>query len=255
MAKELQILDLEKMELDKTSLFNTKKNKLKAFSEKLPKQSDLPTVPTSGGLFNMFSYHVKGSDLNDLTNKIQDHIIRQNQVLVRTIKEFNTIYDTFNALDKEYIQGILVSLKAAEEANAKALKGIEGVRQNQHEIRQIIEQQKQVIQVLRTFKEDLEQLHHLKDIDEIYDDISIMQNDMQYLSEQLTNTQDQLDHSIKEVKYVMDQKEDHMAAEIARLNQLTERLSKNLKIARIFSFIGLPVILLLVILNIAGVFS
>lgn len=152
--------------------FNKKKNELKAFSEKLPEEAKLPSVPISGGLFGLFNYDVTGSDFNRLTESIQDKMIEQNKVLVRTIQEFNTIYDTFSALDKEYIQGILISLKAAEEANAKALKGIEGVQVNQNEIKQIINQQKQVIQVLKKFKEKIEKIEHLADVDKIFDAVS-----------------------------------------------------------------------------------
>jgi DNA repair exonuclease SbcCD ATPase subunit len=155
--------------------FNKKKNELKAFSKKLPKEAELPSVPVTGGLFGWFNYDVTGSDFNRLTESIQDKMIEQNKVLVRTIQEFNTIYDTFSALDKEYIQGILVSLKAAEEANAKAIKGIKGVEVNQIEIKQMINQQKQVIQVLQSFKEKIERIEHLTDVDTIFAIYSTMQ--------------------------------------------------------------------------------
>jgi DNA repair exonuclease SbcCD ATPase subunit len=155
--------------------FNKKKNELKAFSKKLPKEAELPSVPVTGGLFGWFNYDVTGSDLNRLTESIQDKMIEQNKVLVRTIQEFNTIYDTFSALDKEYIQAILVSLKAAEEANQKAIKGIEGVEVNQIEIKQMINQQKQVIQVLQSFKEKIERIEHLTDVDTIFAIYSTMQ--------------------------------------------------------------------------------
>lgn len=158
--------------------FNEKKNELKAFSKNLPKEADLPSVPTSGGLFGWFSYDVKGSDLNRLTESIQNKMIEQNKVLVRTIQEFNTIYDTFSALDQEYIQGILISLKAAEEANAKALQGIDGVQENQNEIKQIINLQKQVIQVLKNFKEKMEKIEHLADVDQLFSGFSKMQSNV-----------------------------------------------------------------------------
>ncbi|OZQ59286.1 hypothetical protein CA600_29900, partial [Paenibacillus sp. VTT E-133280] len=161
-----------------TNDFNKKKNKLKEFSEKIPKEEILPSVPGSRGPFGLFDYKVTGDDLNRLTQNIQDKMIKQNQVLVRTIKEFNTIYDTFSALDKEYIHGILISLKAAEEANAKALKGIEGVQTNQNEITQIINQQKQVIQVLKKFKEKIEKIEHLTDVDIIFGNLSTMKSNL-----------------------------------------------------------------------------
>lgn len=163
---------------ENASIFNKKKNELKAFSKNLPEQSELPVVPTTGGLFGWFDYDVKGSDLNRLTESIQEKMIQQNKVLVRTIKEFNTIYDTFSALDKEYIQGILVSLKAAQEANTKALEGIALVQDNQTEIKQIIGQVNQVIQVLKKFKENLEKIEHLPDVDMIFDVSTKMQENI-----------------------------------------------------------------------------
>ncbi|WP_405141162.1 hypothetical protein MHI48_16770 [Paenibacillus sp. FSL H7-0942] len=167
--------------ITKTNIFNEKKNKLKAFSKSFPNSEILPSVPTSKGLFGLFDYKVTGSDLNSLTEKIQDKMIKQKQILVKTIQEFNTIYDTFSALDKEYIQGILISLKAAEEANAKALKGINGVKENQIEITQIIEQQKQVLQVLKKFKEKIEKIEHLTDVDTIFGELSTMQSNLKVI--------------------------------------------------------------------------
>ncbi|WP_140384196.1 hypothetical protein [Bacillus mobilis] len=169
----------------RSNVFNEKKNKLKAFSENLPEEADLPSVPISGGLFGWFNYDVTGSDLNKLTTNIQEKMTKQNEVIRRTIKEFDTIYNTFSALDKEYIQGILVSLKAAEEANSKALKGIAGVQENQNEIKQIINQQKQVIQVLKNFKEKIEKIEHLADVDKIFVVFSTMQSNVKAIEENI----------------------------------------------------------------------
>lgn len=179
-AKEEQTLNNYQPEIvfTKANVFNEKKNELKEFSEKLPKETDLPSVPTSGGLFGLFKYDVTGNDLNKLTENIQDKMIEQNKVLVRTVQEFNTIYDTFSALDKEYIQGILISLRVAKEANNKAIKGLESVKVNQSDIEQMIIQQKLVIQVLEKHKEELEKIKHLKDIDKIFINFSTMQQNL-----------------------------------------------------------------------------
>ena len=184
-----------------SNVFNEKKNELKAFSKNLPKESELPSVPNSGGLFGWFNYDVTGSDLNRLTESIQDKMIEQNKVLVRTIQEFNTIYDTFSALDKEYIQGILVSLKAAEEANSKALKGIEGVQENQNEIKQIINQQKQVIQVLKNFKEKIEKIEHLSDVDKIFAVFPTIQSSIKEIEAKIE------DHELRVAKLTEEMKE------------------------------------------------
>ncbi|SHN23837.1 hypothetical protein [Gracilibacillus kekensis] len=183
--------------------FNKKKNELKAFSKKLPKEAELPSVPITGGLFGLFNYDVTGSDLNRLTDSIQNKMIEQNKVLVRTIQEFNTIYDTFSALDKEYIQGILVSLKAAEEANAKALKGIEGVQENQTEIKHIINQQKQVIQVLKNFKDKVEKIEHLGDVDKIYAVYSTMQSKVKVIETEVESQERTVAKLTDEIKSLL----------------------------------------------------
>ncbi|WP_060674665.1 hypothetical protein [Rossellomorea vietnamensis] len=202
--------------------FNRKKNELKAFSQKLPKEAELPSVPVTGGLFGWFNYDVTGSDLNRLTESIQDKMIEQNKVLVRTIQEFNTIYDTFSALDKEYIQGILVSLKAAEEANAKALKGIEGVEVNQNDIKQMINQQKKVIQVLQNFKEKIERIEHLTDVDAIFDIYSTMQENVTAIEAKIEAQEQIVDDLTVETKSLLSLQsgfQDH-------LNQLKENQLK-----------------------------
>lgn len=149
---------------------------IKAFSEKLPKEITLPVVPTDGALWGLFEHDVTGAELNNLTENIQTMMIEQNKVIVDTIKEFNTIYNTFSVLDKEYIQGIVVSLKAAEKANERALEGIDGVKVNQNEIKQIINQNGQVIQVLKKFKEKLEKIEHLADVDKIFEIFSTIES-------------------------------------------------------------------------------
>jgi ABC-type transporter Mla subunit MlaD len=141
--------------------FSKNKNKLKAFSEKLPKKAELPIVEEDGGLFGLFDHDVTGSELNDLTDEIQNIMIAQNKAIVKTIKEFNTVYDTFSALDKEYIQEILISLKVAEKANDE-------VKNSQEDITHVIEQQKQLIQALKNFKGKIDKVKHFTDIDDIF---------------------------------------------------------------------------------------
>ena len=138
--KEVEIITLDNEQMEILPVdpkdFNKKMEKLKKFSENLPKETSLPKFRTSVGLleriFSMSSsYRVTGSDLNSLTEVIEEKLIDQNEVIVRTIQEFNTIYETFSALDEGYINGILDALEGAE-------KGIEDGERNQNEIKQII---------------------------------------------------------------------------------------------------------------------
>ena len=78
MSEELEIQVLAKSER-----FNEKKEALKAFSEEIPEQSDLPTVPQEENIFNIFSvdYGVKGKDLNTLTDAVQNRMIEKTSIL------------------------------------------------------------------------------------------------------------------------------------------------------------------------------
>ena len=138
--KEVEIITLDNEQMEILPVdpkdFNKKMEKLKKFSENLPKETSLPKFRTSVGLLERIvsmssSYSVTGSDLNSLTKVIEKKLIDQNEVIVRTIQEFNTIYETFSALDEGYINGILDALEGAE-------KGIEDGERNQNEIKQII---------------------------------------------------------------------------------------------------------------------
>ncbi|MFV0561398.1 MAG: hypothetical protein ACK5NA_11960 [Enterococcus sp.] len=160
------------------SAFNEKKEELKKFSTQIPTQEELPSVPTRSGFFGIFKYKVTGEDFNELTDKIQERMIDQNKAIINIMKEFSTIYDTFSALDKDYIQRIMTSLDAARIANKKANDGLKKIKKNQTKLKKsqedisaVTNQQKQIIQVLKSFKEKLETLKHLEDVDQIYTDI------------------------------------------------------------------------------------
>ena len=157
MSEELEIQVLAKSEK-----FNEKKEALKAFSEEIPEQSDLPTVPQEENIFNIFSvdYGVKGKDLNALTDAVQNRMIEQNQHIKKIIQEFNTIYETFQILDDDYIQRISDSLIAAKEANNTALQGLKEIEayqeNNKNLLNDVFKQNKDVIDILKKHHDRLD---------------------------------------------------------------------------------------------------
>src|SRR5699024_601221 len=159
--------NLVKLE-EKNEKFTLQKNKLKKFSKKIPKQEDLPTVDKQGAMFGMIEYKVRQSDINHLTESIQSRMVTTNKHLVKVIKQFEEVYNTIEFLDNEYIKGILASIKAAEEANRKAVAGIKKANKHTEEIKQLVDQQRLVIQALKNFKEDIEKIKHIQDVDELY---------------------------------------------------------------------------------------
>ena len=164
MSEELEIQVLANSER-----FNEKKQELKAFSEEIPEQSDLPTVPTDDPMLGFIGmeYDVKGKDLNALTDAVQNRMIEQNIHIKKIIQEFNTIYETFQILDDEYIQSISKSLIAAKEANNKAIQGLHEIEEyqtgNKKLLDDVFKQNKDLIDVLKKHHKKLEELEQLED--------------------------------------------------------------------------------------------
>ena len=187
MSEELEIQVLAKSEK-----FNDKKEALKAFSEEIPEQSDLPTVPQEENIFNIFSvdYGVKGKDLNALTDAVQNRMIEQNQHIKKIIQEFNTIYETFQILDDDYIQRISDSLIAAKEANNTALQGLKEIEayqeNNKNLLNDVFKQNKDLIDILKK--------HHDR-----LDDLEKLENSFNNLQVQVNNTQNNFKNYLDEI--------------------------------------------------------
>lgn len=184
--------DLEIQVLAKSEKFNEKKEALKAFSEEIPEQSDLPTVPQDDLMLGFISteYDVTGKDLNALTDAVQNRMIEQNKHIKKIIQEFNTIYETFQILDEEYIQSISNSLIAAKEANNTALQGLKEIEayqeSNKNLLNDVFKQNKDLIDVLKK--------HHDR-----LDDLEKLENSFNDLQVQVNNTQNNFKNYLDEI--------------------------------------------------------
>lgn len=148
--------------------FVAAKESLRKYVEENQENPDLIKVPTDGGLFGLFSHKVTGDEINELTGQIQNYLIRLNQISHRMFGEFSQVYKAVEALDNEYINKIVDSLKATEEVNEKA-------RRNREDIEDSIKNQDKIIGVLKNFKQKLEELEHLTDIDKAWKMLSEQQ--------------------------------------------------------------------------------
>ena len=112
-------------------------------------------------------YGVKGKDLNALTEAVHNKIFNQNEHIKKIIQEFNTIYETFQILDDEYIQSISKSLIAAKEANSKAIQGLHEIEEyqigNNKLLDDVFKQNKDLIDILKKHHKKLEELEQLED--------------------------------------------------------------------------------------------
>jgi hypothetical protein len=209
--------------------FLQNKSKLKDFSETIPENTQLPTVEEDGGLFGWFDHDVTGAELNSVTDKIQNIMIVQNQSIIKIIREFNTIYDTFTSLDSEYIKGILISLKTTEKTMDDLRDSQSDIKNNQDDIDEIINKQKQFLQVLKKFKEKIDKIEHLKDIDKLFASYPKLQSEYQSFKSELANKN----------------------CEIDQLNQRVESLSKELKMSKIIAFASIGISCVIAIITIA----
>ena len=82
------------------------------------------------------------------------------------------------ALDKDYIQAILISIKAIEETS-------QGNKKTQDRIKQIVENQIKTLEELKKFKQRLDGYAHLKDIDKIWSDCQTVNATVKSLASQI----------------------------------------------------------------------
>ena len=208
--------------------FNRCKEDLKLFSEQTEKDINLPTVNYyESFLFVDDDHKVTGGELNELTSKLQEHLKNFNNINNKIIREFSAIYNTFNALDNEYIKNIMQSLKKSNEAINKANLGlteaekrIEDIRatngklevaQNnikiiqdeleyaQKDLDKHMEIQKKIVDGLTLFKGKIDSYKHLKDIDNMWENLEKLVNKIPIISENINNIKIDVQKNISEL--------------------------------------------------------
>lgn len=142
--------------------FQEAKNALKKYTEQAREEVELSRVPTDGGLFNLGDHKVTGFELNRITSQIQDYFISLNNLSQGLVEEFGQVYKAFEHLDKDYIAGIVASIKAAEEVSKQEQK-------DRKDIKELVGQHEQSVTVLKKFKQDIDKLKHLTDIDKAWE--------------------------------------------------------------------------------------
>ena len=142
--------------------FQVAKNTLKKYTEQSRDDIALSRVPTEGGLFNLGNHKVTGEELNKITSQIQNYLISINNLSQGIIDEFGEVYKAFEALDKDYISGIVLAIKSAEAVSKDEQK-------DRADIKKLVSQHSQSVEVLKKFKEKIEKLEHLTDIDKAWE--------------------------------------------------------------------------------------
>lgn len=210
----------------KTHDFELAKRGLKEFSQKEEDELQIDTVRTDGGFLGLGDHKVTGYELNSRLSTIQEHLIDLNTTNNRTIKEFGQVYSALEALDKDYIQAILISIKATEKTS-------ERIQETQEKIKKIVDDQKKTLEVLKKFKQKMDSYKHIGDIDKIYNDCKKWYNEITTLSNSISSAT-----AISKVNsHKVEDLEIMLKATKTKLNNLVKQLNQQiLKLEAIITF-------------------
>ena len=201
---------MDEIEIKKHN-FELAKNRLKEFSEKKEAEIAIQKVETAGGFLWLGDHKVTGDEFNDRMEVIQRYLIDINITNNKTIKEFGEIYNALDALDKDYMTSIIASVKAIEKTS-NDVRIQQGVLQkhadelqeqhnklntHQGEIDKIVDNIKKTVNVLKLFKEKIDGLKHLTDIDRIWSDCQTIRQNCQTIRKEMRVVFDSFSMSIK----------------------------------------------------------
>lgn len=133
--------------------FHSALSNIKHFSQNLPADPSFDNVEVEGGLFGWGSHKVTGEEMNLFIGKVQERFIGINGTFRSIIHEFEEVYKAFNALDKEYVAGILQSVEEADKACRAAQKASEGNAKTIERLEKTIQILARTTQELKDFKE------------------------------------------------------------------------------------------------------
>lgn len=184
----------EQIELTKTEKqdkFEIAKNEIMAFSEQKEKELKIDTVETKGWLF---SHKVTGAELNDRMETIQSHFIQLNKSQDKTKKVFGLVYEALEALDKNHLQRIIGNIKAIEKASNDIKKHqvfLENhqrtLDKQQQDTESLVAKMNKNLKILSAFKQKLDSLSHLTDIDNIWHDCQRWHRELKTLTTAMEN--------------------------------------------------------------------
>lgn len=142
---------------------------------------------------------VTGKEFNTLIEQLQPYLHDFNGTQIDLYKELGEVYSLLEGLDKDYIQAIIVSIKATEETSKK-------IRNTQEQIERIVKYQKQTIENLKEFKQKIDSYSHLKDVDSMWYTVNEHSRQMKVIEQQGNTTfsemkkyQEEIDRKIEKV--------------------------------------------------------
>ena len=148
----------------KTHDFEKAKSDIKVFIDRTRSNPKLDTIKTREGLFNLKEHKVNGAEINNLIESIQDYLIDYNEIHREFIDSFRDVYDAFEALDKDYISGILTAVGSAKEASNQALEAQDGLNKTIKALASTVDR-------LNEFKTQVNSYEHLDELDKLWKEV------------------------------------------------------------------------------------
>lgn len=183
--------------------FEDAKKSIKNFSESTKTDLDLKRVSDKkeigewlgdaifgGGIG--FEHKVTGKEINELTVQIQKHLHSVNDTQIKIIREFGHVYNALEALDKDYINAIMISLEATGETS-------EAIKVAQEKIKKVVEDQIKTIEVLKKFKQKLDTYSHLSDIDRLWGECQKWNKEIEAISDMAANALSVGDSNVEKI--------------------------------------------------------
>ena len=216
---------MEQLEIQSHN-FQEKILKNKSNSEQKLHKLELKRVDESKGVWQQiedalsgrgfFPEHVvTGKEFNTLIEQLQPYLHNFNSAQIDLYKELGEVYSLLEGLDKDYIQAIIVSIKAAEETS-------KGIRNTQNQIEGIVKNQKQTIEKLKEFKQKIDSYTHLKDIDSMWNTVNEHSKQMNVFEQQGSVTvtsmkkyQEEIDRKIEKLTQESNSKIESLKNKIA----------------------------------------
>lgn len=169
--------------------FENAKKQIKKFSKEAAKNFDVRPVEEQG---LVFAHKVTGEELNDRMLALKKHLQNINDTQIKLTKEFGQVYNALEALDKDYIQAILISVKATEKTS-------EGVKDAQEHIKKLVDDDKRTLEILKKFKQKLDSYAHLGDVDKIWSDCQKWHQEISKYSSDVSSITEQSKENTKAI--------------------------------------------------------
>lgn len=213
--------------------FEVAKEQLKKFAEQDTENLKFEKVRTHEKIFDLeFSEHgVTGTEFNKLIEQIQNYFANFYDRQQDLIKEFGQVYQALEILDKDYIQAILSTVKAIEKTN-------QNIQIEQKRLDNSIKRQESTLQVLKKFKDDINDFNS-----------KINTNESINLIKQVENQVKQLEKSVilnNEYKVSKDNQIFKLQLELTNTHQQFQNVSN--KLTTVFILLGFTIATLIFIL-------